>query len=100
MHYEMFVCQTIYGSDIIGTFEAAKGYTKPVESDIPHVTVDHQLLEAHVNLNALWKLKRILGYHSLKENEFHPGDMVQVYVKMGHKNREMVVIPSGHQYCD
>lgn len=78
------VSNDLYGSEILGAFEAAKGYTHPVNSDMAPVPVDKELSEAHINIIVGRKLILILRSHSLKENTFRIGDLVQVFVKRGH----------------
>ena len=81
------ISNDLYGSDVISAYEAAKGYTRPVNSEVPPVPVDAELLEAHANLVARRKLTKILRSHSLSEKDFRPGDLVQVYVKRGKEKR-------------
>lgn len=79
------VSNVSYASDIISAFEAAKGYTRRVDSDIPPFPADEELLETHINLIARHILTRIISSHSLKGNDFRFGDMVQVYMKSCHE---------------
>lgn len=81
------VSNDIYGSDVISAYEAAKGYTRPINSCMPPVPVDHELVEAHSNLVARRKLTRILRSHSLTEHNFRLGDLVEVYQKRGKQKR-------------
>lgn len=81
------ISNDLYGTDVISAFEAEKGYRRPVQPDMPPVTVDSELLQAHGNLIARRKLKRILRSNSLSSNDFRVDDLVQIYVKHGKQKR-------------
>lgn len=81
------ISNDLYGSDVISAFEAAKGYSRPINPDVPPAPVDAEMLEAHANLVARRKLTKILRSHSLEENEFRTGDLVQIFMKRGHEKR-------------
>lgn len=77
----------LYRSDFIISYEAAKGYTCPVNPSIPPLPVDPDLVETHVNLFAYRKLTRILRSHSISPSDFRTCDLIQVYVKRGKQKR-------------
>lgn len=81
------VSNDIYGSDLIGTFEAAKGYTRPFCPTEPPVTVDADLLEAHQNLLVSPKLTGIMSSPSVSPADFRTGDLDQVFYKRGRQKR-------------
>lgn len=81
------VSNDLYGSDVLSAYEADKGYTRPVNPEIPPVPVDEELLEAHANLIARRKLMRILRSHSLSTQDFRVGDLAQIFSKRGKEKR-------------
>lgn len=87
------VSNDLYISDVISAYEAAKGYTRPIHPYVSPVPVDRELLEAHSNLVARRKLTRILRLHSLTDQNFRLGDLVQVYQKQGHQKRGKLLSP-------
>lgn len=58
------IYNTLYGSDVMSAFEAAKGYNHPLSAGSSPVPVDAELSETHDNLLTHRKLTRILRSYS------------------------------------
>lgn len=67
----------MYGSSILSSFELAKGYSKPIEGIVHHVSDD--VVNAYQDIQARRKLSRILKSKSNQEPNLKIGDMVQLF---------------------
>lgn len=72
-------------------YKAAKGFKRPINSDISSVPVDEELLEVHANLVARRNLILNRRYHSRTNDNYFFGDLVQVYKKHGDQKGEAVI---------
>lgn len=81
------ISNDLYGTDVISSFEMAKGLHRPVIGDAEVKSVPHEIVEAHVDIKARRKLNRILRSHSHEYGPFKICDMVQVYVKADNTKR-------------
>ena len=81
------ISNDLYGSDILSSFEMAKGFTKPVVSDAQARPLHPDLMNAQLQLEAKRKFTRILRSKAIDNTPVAIGDLIEVFVRHG-KNKK------------
>ena len=75
------ISNDLYGSDILLSFEMAKGFTKLVSKSATVHLIDPDLVKAQLQLEAKQNLTRILRSQAISEVQVAAGDLVEIFVK-------------------
>ena len=85
------ISNDLYGSEILSSFEMAKGFSRPVTVSSQVVEIDPVLVEAKIQLEAKRKLTRILRSKATTNLHVSVGDLVEKFCqKRQRKERQMV----------
>ena len=81
------ISNDLYGSDVLSSFETAKGFTKPCDDKNGINVISKDLINAHDTIKAKRKLNLILRSNSRTESQVGVGDMFEIYIKRQHEKR-------------
>ena len=81
------ISNDLYGNDVMSSHEIAKGYSRPVMSGGPPLSVPDELYRAHETLIAKRKLNLILRSKPSMSTPIKVGDMVEVFIKLQKEKR-------------
>lgn len=81
------ISNDLYGSDVLSSFELAKGFTKPLDEKDGLNVISNDLIDAHDTIKAKRKLNLILRSNALTEPQVGVGDLVEVFIKRQHEKR-------------
>ena len=80
------ISNLLYGNDVMSTYELAHG-TCPSVMGNQIISIPDELQEAHRELKAKRKLKKVLSSKSVQDIPVHAGDIVDVFVKLENQKR-------------